>query len=178
MPMAVLYTIRPIEDSDFRAYVRLREEALRTDPDAFSSSYDEYQNVSTLNKEQFFQKMIQYPLEFMLGAFAAEGAQLLGMVGFQVPQHFRKRKHKGRLFGMYVSEAFRRQGIAVRLLEAMIRVAKEDAQCEQILLTVSPPASPAYQLYRKMGFLQYGVETQALKTSNGYVDEVLMLKYL
>jgi ribosomal protein S18 acetylase RimI-like enzyme len=176
--MAVLYTIRPIEDSDFLAYVRLREEALRTDPDAFSSSYDEYQNVSTLNKEQFFQKMIQYPWEFMLGAFAAEGEQLLGMVGFQVPQHFRKRKHKGRLFGMYVADAFRRQGIAVRLLEAMIRVAKEDAQCEQILLTVSPPVSAAYRLYRKMGFLQYGVETQALKTSNGYVDEVLMLKYL
>ncbi len=172
------YYVRPLDENDFLEYVRLREEALRTDSDSFSSSYDEYQKISTLNKEQFFQQYLQYPTQFVLGAFAEEDHRILGMVSLQVQQQFIKRSHKARLFGMYVALSARGQGIAVKLLDMLTTIAKEDARCEQILLTVSPPTSPAYQLYRKMGFVEYGREPQALKTYTGYVDEILMLKFL
>lgn len=172
------YYIRPLDENDFLDYVRLREEALRTDTDAFSSNYDEYHRISALSKEQFFQRFLQYPLEFVLGAFAESDGHLLGMVSLQVQHQFIKRSHKARLFGMYVSLAERGQGIAIKLLEMLTTIAKEDARCEQIVLTVSPPASPAYHLYRKMGFIEYGKEPQALRTYTGYVDEILMLKFL
>jgi ribosomal protein S18 acetylase RimI-like enzyme len=79
---------------------------------------------------------------------------------------------------MYVKPEFRLQGIARKLAEIIMLSAKEDAQCEQVLITVSPPGSVAHQFYDRLGFIQYGVEYRALKLEDEYVDEVLMMRVL
>jgi ribosomal protein S18 acetylase RimI-like enzyme len=190
--MAIYY--RPLDEPDFSAFVAIRKEAFLNEPTAFGSDYASYNATPLLDKEHFFEKVLNYPFSFVLGAFdgdtnagSAQSAQtsqasrskdeLVGMAGFSCHQAS-KRRHKGVLWGMYVKPSYRHQGIARSLADIVMRSAKEDAYCEQVLITVSPPNSSAHHFYEELGFVLYGVEYRALKLENEYVDEVLMMKVL
>ncbi len=167
---------RPLEEHDFMAFVELRKEAFLKEPESFGSDYTTYTATPLIDKEHFFEKVLNYPFSFVLGAFAEDNT-MIGIAGFTC-HTATKRRHKGILWGMYVKPAFRLQGIARKLAEIIMLSAKEDAQCEQILITVSPPGSVAHQFYDRLGFIQYGVEYRALKLDDEYVDEVLMMRVL
>lgn len=49
---------------------------------------------------------------------------------------------------------------------------------EQLTLSIVKGNDPAATLYRKLGFQIYGVEPRALKTADGYNDEIHMIKFL
>jgi len=46
---------------------------------------------------------------------------------------------------------------------------------EQVILTVAAENSRARRLYERWGFTVYGTEPRAIKLSDGYMDEVLMV---
>ncbi|MCS6807270.1 MAG: GNAT family N-acetyltransferase [Bacteroidota bacterium] len=169
--------VRPLEEEDFTAFVRLREEALRNEPEAFGPDYDSYSTAPLLDKEHYFERILKYPFSFSLGAFASDGT-LIGMGCFTCPYTMIKRRHKGIMWGMYVKPEYRGRGIGKKIAELILLAAKEDAGCEQVLITVTPPGSPAHKFYESLGFIQYGIEYQALKLETGYIDEVLMMKIL
>jgi ribosomal protein S18 acetylase RimI-like enzyme len=180
---SILY--RPLEEPDFADFVAIRKEAFLNEPAAFGSDYAAYNATPLLDKEHFFEKVINYPFSFVLGAFVQNSASagrngiagLVGVAGFSCHQAS-KRKHKGVMWGMYVKPAFRTQGIARALADIVMRSAKEDTRCEQVLISVSPPNSSAHNFYERLGFVLYGVEYRALKLDDSYVDEVLMMKVL
>jgi ribosomal protein S18 acetylase RimI-like enzyme len=97
---------------------------------------------------------------------------------FTCPYTMVKRRHKGTLWGMYVKPAYRKNGIGKHIAQLLLTAAKQDAGCEQALITVTPPGSSAQKFYEDLGFIQYGVEYRALKLDTGYIDEVLMMKVL
>jgi ribosomal protein S18 acetylase RimI-like enzyme len=82
------------------------------------------------------------------------------------------------MWGMYVKTAMRKRGIGRHLSELLLTAAKEDAGCEQVIITVTPPGSAAQKFYEDLGFIPYGVEYRALKLETGYIDEMLMMKVL
>jgi ribosomal protein S18 acetylase RimI-like enzyme len=170
---AILF--RPLEEPDFAAFVDIRKEAFKNEPEAFGSDYTSYNATPLLDKEHFFEKVINYPFSYVIGAFDAE--ELVGIAGFTCHSAV-KRRHKGVLWGMYVRPEYRHRGIAQQLADIIMLSAKEDARCEQILITVSPPGSLAHRFYEKLGFILYGVEYRALKLEDEYVDEVLMMRVL
>jgi GNAT superfamily N-acetyltransferase len=43
-----------------------------------------------------------------------------------------KERHKGRIYGVYVTAAFRRQGVARALLSAILHEVKKDSSLEQV----------------------------------------------
>ncbi len=47
-----------------------------------------------------------------------------------------------------------------------------------VQLTVMSENEAARRLYRALGFVEYGVEKNALKQDGRYYDEVLMVKFL
>jgi ribosomal protein S18 acetylase RimI-like enzyme len=171
---------RPLEEPDFPAFVQIRKESFLNEPEAFGSDYATYNATPLLDKEHFFEKVLNYPFSFVLGAFAEheQTEALVGIAGFTCHTAV-KRRHKGVLWGMYVKPEFRHQGIAKQLADIILLTAKEDARCEQALITVSPPNSLAHRFYEQLGFILYGVEYRALKLETGdYIDEVLMMKVL
>jgi ribosomal protein S18 acetylase RimI-like enzyme len=109
----------------------------------------------------------------VLGAF--RDSELVGMVGFAVQQG-QKRAHKGMLWGMYVRPAARRASIGRWLVEAICNLARQ--RVELIQLTVVSDNEQERSLYARMGFLEYGMEKNALKQDGRYYDEVLMAKAL
>jgi ribosomal protein S18 acetylase RimI-like enzyme len=109
----------------------------------------------------------------VFGAFG--GDDLLGIAGFYI-QPGRKEAHKGMLVGMYVRPAARRAGIARRLVDAVLDHARRHV--ELIQLTVVSDNEAARRLYTGLGFVEYGIEKNALKDGGRYYDEVLMAKPL
>jgi ribosomal protein S18 acetylase RimI-like enzyme len=168
--------IRPLEERDFEQFMKLQQEALRLAPEAFGSDYESYQALSLLDKEQQFEALLHYPYNYLLGAFA--DGELVGMVGFSCEHTKPKLRHKGRIWGMYVTPKYRGLGLGERLLRHLLTAAKEDTRCEQVHLSVATTNQAAYGLYLKMGFLRYGTEYRALKIEDTYVDEHLMMRLL
>ncbi|MCS6965445.1 MAG: GNAT family N-acetyltransferase [Candidatus Kapabacteria bacterium] len=168
--------IRPLTEQDFEQFTRLQQEALRLAPEAFGSDYDSYQALSLLDKEQQFEALLHYPYNYLLGVFV-EG-KLVGMAGFSCEHTKPKLRHKGRIWGMYITPEYRGRGLGEQLLRRLLTAAKEDSRCEQALLSVATTNQAAYGLYLKMGFLRYGTEYRALKLGDTYVDEHLMMRLL
>jgi len=115
---------------------------------------------------------------FTLGAYV--GNELAGIVSFaRDGENREKLRHKGILFRMYVSKDFRGQGIAKKLIEALLLRVKEIPDIEQINLTVIANNDNAKALYEKFGFVTFGSEPNAIKLKDKYFTEdqmVLKLK--
>jgi ribosomal protein S18 acetylase RimI-like enzyme len=70
--------------------------------------------------------------------------------------------------------AARNAKIGRRLVEAVCNHARQ--QVEQIQLSVAVDNEQARSLYARLGFLEYGLEKNALKQAGRYYDLVLMAK--
>jgi ribosomal protein S18 acetylase RimI-like enzyme len=163
--------IRRLTELDAESYRQLRHEALEREPLAFTESVAEHQ-ATTL--ETIKHRLVSAEDNFVLGAFIDR--QLIGMVGF-----FRRRgekvRHRGGIWGVYVSEEGRGKGVGRALLTELIGLVQFLPDIEQVALAVSRENAGAKALYESLGFEVYGCERRALKIGNGYVDEELMVLY-
>jgi ribosomal protein S18 acetylase RimI-like enzyme len=159
--------MRHLSSDDAARYRDIRLEALRRDPDAFSSTIEDEGDEPLA----FFVDRLARSTVF--GAF--RGDELVGIAGFFV-QPGRKHRHKGMLVGMYVRPAARGVGIGRRLVEAVVDHAR--GRVELIELSVISDNRAARALYANLGFVVYGVEKHAAKYQGRYHDDLLMAKML
>jgi len=110
-----------------------------------------------------------------VGAFAGE--RLVGTAGFYRDNEM-KTRHKGHIWGVYVTGAARGKAVGRRVLRAVLERAAGTEGVEQILLSVATPQAAAVSLYRSLGFESFGREPRALKIGDRYVDEEHMVMYV
>lgn len=155
-------TIRRLLPADASVYKEIRLEALQRNPEAFGSSYER----EAPNDLQWFADRLDG--SHMLGAFV--DGELVGTVGVAVQSG--KRSHIGFVWGMFVRESARGQGIGRALVSAVLDVARDEV--EIVELTVVSENFAARRLYESFGFCQYGLEKKSLRQGDRYYDEVLM----
>jgi ribosomal protein S18 acetylase RimI-like enzyme len=165
--------VRALAEDDLDALWELRLRALRDDPEAWGTVYDE---AMTSGSGAVLQRLRERDDEhFYLGALAGNGdTELVGMVRFTRIEG-RKDRHKAQVASLYVAPEWRGQGIGRALVEEIIARARRLEGLEQLRLDVVTANTAAVALYRSLGFEVYGTDPHALKDGERYWDEYLML---
>lgn len=167
-----IITLDPARWAEFRA---LRLQALRDDPTAFGSSYEE----SLDEPEAFWRGRLEDAQRKVenITLFAEIDGRLVGMLG--AFRRFRiKTKHVATVFGVYVDPAARGQGVARQLMQALLDEIALKPEIVKLELTVNTENPAALALYRHFGFAIIGTVHLGLKIGERYYDEYLMEKLL
>ena len=166
MKDVVVRTLTPADAAEFQA---LRLRGLRECPEAFASSHDEEAGRSLADIAIRLQPR---PDAAVLGAYR-EGA-LVGLVGIQREQMV-KLSHKAFVWGMYVAPEARSLGVGTALLARALACAADTLAVRQVNLGVNTRKPAAMALYKKLGFVQYGLERGFLMVDGQLHDEYLMV---
>ena len=163
--------VRKLTAEDSSAYWALRLEALERESRSFGMTPEEHHRIT----DEETVALLTKPGCFLVGAF--DNNMLAGIARFDREAHTKER-HKGHIYGVYVTAFYRGRGIARALIAAVVAELKSDPTCEQLLLSVGTFNHAARAAYRAMGFIPFGVEPRALRSGDEYIDEehmVLML---
>jgi len=165
--------VRLLKPEDAKAYWELRLEALKSNPEAFASSYEEAIRRKDPLKE--VASRLQEEGSYTFGMFHQN--QLIGNVTL-VQEKALKMQHRGNIYAMYVSANNRKAGVGRSLMKAVIEHAKRIPVLEKLNLTVEANNEKAKNLYTSLGFKTYGYEEKALKVDDQYHDEEHMVLFL
>jgi len=164
--------IRFLTPEDAVEWRRLRAEALERDPEAFSSSSEEHARLSLDDVKKRLG-----PTDDSFVAAAFEDGRLVGMAGFN-RETGPKVRHKGRIWGVYVTASRRGNGVGRDLVRAVLNRAAKIEGLDQIQLSVTETQAAAIKLYHSLGFETFGREPRALKIGDRMVDEDYMIRRL
>jgi ribosomal protein S18 acetylase RimI-like enzyme len=139
------------------AYNRLMLQALQQFPADFAVSH--IQELHHLNGPLF-------------GAFIDKD-ELIGAVGLR-QEELLKTRHKGLIWGLYVTPGYQGCGVGKNLLEAALTYARGMSSLEQLYLVVGEHNTRARRLYESLGFKPFGIEPRELKVDGKSYDGVHM----
>lgn len=163
--------IRVLDSNDAVNYKKIRLEALKMNPESFSSSYEEEKDYPL----ERYESRLKGEESLTFGAFDQE--QLVGVVTL-IFEMKNKLKHRANIAAMYVNSENRKQGIGKGLMAKAINKAKTMDGIEQIYLGVVSTNEAAKKLYHSLGFETYGIDKRAFKFEDTYFDDELMVLFL
>jgi RimJ/RimL family protein N-acetyltransferase len=166
MTMAV--QIRVLGAADVADFADLRLAAIADAPTAFWPTQDE---EASLSSEALAARLQRSRYQAVFGAFA--GDRLIGVAGLR-REVLRQVRHRGTVWGVFVSPPWRGQGVARALLEAVIAHARGLGDVEQLQLYVNTTNEAARCLYRQLGFTVCGSVPRSMYVDGVYYDEDLM----
>ena len=161
--------VTPTEAS-WAEFRRLRLRALAEAPQAFGQTYD----VACMFPETFWRGRLRDAAEGVSWLFCARMAgRLVGMVGaFQTDEDLRH--GRATVVGTYVEPEVRRQGVAQRLLAALLDRLAAAEGVAVAHLAVNPEQDAAVKLYLGAGFRIVEMGTEVL--GDGQPHPVLVME--
>lgn len=167
------YIIRSMQKGEAEAHRMLRLNALKNNPEAFGSSYEESIEMPL---DIFEQRIPEPDSENRLIVVEKEG-RLLGMMAF-IRETRMKQRHIGFIHGVYVEPEARGKGLARKMMEHIMAHVRQLDGLRNVQLSVVTSNTSALQLYQSFGFEIWGTEPEALKVGDTFYDEYHMLCYL
>ena len=159
--------IRRLPGNRWKDYRKIRLEALKKDPEAFSSSYEE----EKLLTEEEWRRRIKSVL------FAIDDGAPVGTIAYGLNTR-KKTRHVAGIFGVYVTAGHRGRGIGRMLVEGALSRIQRHGGILKVQLSVNPDLRPAFELYKNSGFVITGRATRDLKIGRRFYDLLYMEKEL
>lgn len=141
---------------------------------------DIYVNVNPANlytfaqEEQFVietvEKINKHRAVFYL---AFDDESLIGTCSLTL--QIKRRSHIG-VFGITIKKEYREDGIGRSLADFVIKNVIDILKPHSITLKVFAPNNKALNLYKELGFHEYGRLPQGLKYKDAYIDAILMYR--
>ena len=160
--------VRRLGPTDAAAFQALRLRALREDPVAFASSYEDERDTPL---ETVAERLVPTGDRAIVGAF--DGERLVGLAAWH-REEMRKMHHKGFVWGVYVKDSHRGRGLAKQLLQSVICLARQAEGILILNLTAYADNQRAIALYESLGFVIYGREPAAICVDGRLHDDVHM----
>ncbi len=162
--------IRRLRRADAATYRVLMLEGYERHRDAFTATAAERAGLPLSWWEA---RLVERPDadECVIGAW--EAGRLVGVAGLRFERR-PKTRHKAFVYGMYVQAAVARRGIGRHLVGAVLDAAHERDGVRVVQLTVTEGNRAAEALYRRCGFVPFGVEPLAISTDAGHAAKVHM----
>jgi ribosomal protein S18 acetylase RimI-like enzyme len=161
-------TITKLPPAYWQDYKKLRLEAIKNSPQSFISTIEE------TNKET--QAEWKNKIKNMFFALDDEN-NLIGMIGCY-KEKAEKLQHVANIVSFYIKPEFRRKGLGKEMIKTAIDFAKTKLEVQKIQLGVITTQTPAYELYKSVGFIKIGEQKMAIKVDEKFYDEYLMELYL
>ena len=152
---------------DWRELRAIRLEALRSEPAAFSSSYEE----TLLWSDEDWRRRLTSDRRLHLLARAR--SHPVGIVGGYLGSD-EGDESVAVVFGMYVTREHRRKGIGRLLLRSLIDRLSAFPGITTIRLGVTETQGPARSLYKSMGFQIVGRAEEGIVVDDQRYDELIM----
>ncbi len=166
--MSDAITCRLLTADDAPAFLALRLRGCREEPSAFLEDYEEIKDKTVEDAKRHFQN------GWIAGAFLENAlVGVAGLFGFKGI----KTRHKGKVWGVYTAPEARGLGIARRLITMVVEEARKTG-IEVVHLSTNVENPVSIGLYKSLGFEPWGVEKHIMKLPEGYVDDVMMVKFL
>lgn len=155
--------IRRLPQSRWKEYKELRLEALRSDPIAFGSSYEEEKKLTHTDWKERMRNVL----------FAEYDETIVGMAVYFFERK-KKARHIAHIFGVYVKKKYRSRGVASALIENALKKIQERESIVKVSLAVNPAQVDAVRLYEKFGFKRVGTLSKEIKVHGKFYDEIVM----
>ncbi len=160
--------IRCIGADDAEAFSALRREVTLENPISMGLTYEE-ELTRTLDGFRA-QLSFSHP-NAMFGSFVEGELAATAAVGYT--SKFPSSRHKMLMWGVFTSPRYRRRGLSRQVVETAIRHALSNG-IHRVNLQVYVPNEAAIALYKSIGFVQYGVESEAVYINGQFHDGVHM----
>lgn len=161
-------TYRRLGPADAAEFQALRTEGLTLNPLQFRIDPADEAHLTT---EAIGARLAD---AFVVGAY--RHGTLVGVGGLSRDER-RRLRHKALLWGMYVREGARGDGVADGIIERLLAEAHAMG-ASVVLLTVIADNPRARRVYERWGFRTYGIEPRAVRIDGRDVDEILMARLL
>ena len=169
-----IVNIRPAAPDDAASLSELRLEALAGYPEAFAADY----TITATEPAEVWSKLIADNVQDNKGIIhvATMEKRLIGMIGL-VYGHWPKTRHSGEMWGLYVTDDWRRYHVAETLVKECISWAQTQGLVI-IKLSVITSNTPAISCYTSCGFTYYGIEPKLIYYNGVFYDGLLMAKQI
>ncbi|WP_107677859.1 GNAT family N-acetyltransferase [Agrobacterium sp. LAD9] len=161
------WQIRKISDGEADVFRRIRLEALKMEPNAFASVYEDWASFPDTE----WRKRMTIPI---FVAFVE--SQPIGLMALKQLEPARMR-HRAKLEMVYVNKGYRGAGLSDLLLCEVVRYAEQHG-IRQIELGVREDRAGAIRFYRSAGFTDIGTVPQGYREKDVHFKEILMVKQL
>nr|WP_153458382.1 GNAT family N-acetyltransferase [Sinorhizobium fredii] len=164
--MSVTVSIRLLGPNDVETFRRIRLEALRTEPDSFASSAEDWEK---LPEDEWRRRVTDNPV---FVAFHAD--EPVGIMGL-LRQRASKMVHRATVVMVYVHRGLRGGGVARLLLSAVADYARSEG-IRQLELSVSAENVGAIAFYRRERFEAVGRIPGGCIRNGREVDDIIMVR--
>jgi ribosomal protein S18 acetylase RimI-like enzyme len=162
-----MITVTHLDEAQWGEYRDLRLEALKNDPLAYGSSYEEELPYQEADWRRRTPNVL----------FAVEDGKPVGMIVCGRNNRI-KTAHICGIYGVYITKDCRGRGIGNHLMDAALAEIRKMSGVVKIELAVNPTQKAAERLYRKYGFKVTGRVKKALRVDGKFYDELMMEKHL
>lgn len=158
--------IKKLTRADWQIFKELRLQMLIEEPHAFTTTYEQVSEYS----ETEWKNRTASDKAGILVIFVDD--KPAGMNGF----YYKDEKDKVTIWGMFVKKEFRERGFGKKLMDAIEKEIRKDKAVKKINICVMTSQIPAWELYKKQGFVEVARDEKKKQFNDGWCAEVHMEK--